>query len=217
MKKILKFNTKDQNIWFTSDSHFGHLLPAVWSKRGFSSVEEHDRILIERWNSVVRPEDMVIFLGDFSLNSSVDKTKEIFNRLNGHIFLLWGNHDSYTSKIYKEELLNQFGRIDIEVYPVTWNNKVTFVGEELNLIVDKKMICCSHFPKRVWDKMGHGAISLSGHSHSSDKESNPDYPYHKRLDVGIENFGRPISFKEVMDIMNKKQFVQLDHHNSGTN
>jgi len=51
--------------------------------------------LIEMWNSVVRSEDIVYFLGDWSLHP---KNRDKFlSRLNGHITWIKGNHD-YRSK-----------------------------------------------------------------------------------------------------------------------
>lgn len=55
------------NIFFTSDTHFGHNNIIKLSNRPFSSVEEMNEGLIERWNDVVGAEDIVYHLGDFSL------------------------------------------------------------------------------------------------------------------------------------------------------
>jgi hypothetical protein len=38
----------------------------------------------------------------------------------------------------------------------------------------------------------------------------------KRLDVGIDNFGQPIDFDQVLRIMNKKGTEIIDHHDSAT-
>jgi len=43
----------------------------------------------------------------------------------------------------------------------------------------------------LWIDSHKGKIwHVSGHSHGSDPESQPDYPFNKRVDAGIENFGR---------------------------
>ena len=41
------------DIWFTSDLHFNHDKDFIWGARGYSSVNEMNRIQIEKFNSVV--------------------------------------------------------------------------------------------------------------------------------------------------------------------
>lgn len=214
MFKQFKIKTSQTPVYLTSDSHFCHAKPFVYEERGFSSVQEHDETLIKIWNETVPYNATVLHLGDFMLNGSKEQCEQYFNRLNGHIVFLWGNHESYTKKVYKESLIGQYGCENIEIYPLTWNNKVTFVGNYLHGFIDKVPFVASHFAYRVWDFMQHGAVNFCGHSHGSDKESSASFPFHKRLDVGTDNFGRPISFQEAMTKLNKKKIVQLDHHNS---
>ena len=56
-----------QQRFITSDLHFGHKNILEYDKRPFSSIEEHDESLIENWNSLVRPQDLVYCLGDITL------------------------------------------------------------------------------------------------------------------------------------------------------
>jgi len=51
-------------IWFTSDTHFGHDRDFVWGVRGFKNVDEMNKEIIKRWNSVVAKDDIVYHLGD---------------------------------------------------------------------------------------------------------------------------------------------------------
>lgn len=48
--------------------------------------------LINNWNSVVKKNDIVYVLGDFCFGNT-ERTNEIFNKLNGKIILIRGNHD----------------------------------------------------------------------------------------------------------------------------
>src|SRR5258708_15506074 len=81
-------------IWFTSDQHFGHkniLLP-TYCDRPFVDVDDMNRGLIERHNSVVKDSDEVWHIGDFSLNEKF--VPLILPQLKGaahHIVV--GNHD----------------------------------------------------------------------------------------------------------------------------
>jgi len=50
---------------FTSDHHFGYAGALGLYERPFASVAEMDRQMIDRWNSVIGPDDEVWHLGDF--------------------------------------------------------------------------------------------------------------------------------------------------------
>lgn len=70
------------NIFFSSDLHFGHKNIIKYCTRPFESVEEMNKKLIENWNSVVTNDDTVFFLGDAGFGS-VTKICECVKRLNG--------------------------------------------------------------------------------------------------------------------------------------
>lgn len=82
------------NIFFTSDLHFGHEnILKIGNGRPFSSIEEHDEMLIANWNSAVNKSDLVYILGDIALGYNSEKLCEYFKRLNGAKHLIIGNHD----------------------------------------------------------------------------------------------------------------------------
>ncbi len=80
-------------IFITSDHHFNHKNIIKYCARPFSSVEQMNSVMIERWNKKVTKEDIVIHLGDFAFGSS-EKIGEIRKKLNGTVFLIAGNHES---------------------------------------------------------------------------------------------------------------------------
>lgn len=51
-----------------------------------------NKVLIENWNALIKPEDTVYHLGDVSF-ASPDITKNIVSNLNGYKILILGNHD----------------------------------------------------------------------------------------------------------------------------
>lgn len=79
-------------LWVTSDTHFGHA-KRMPGDRGFASIEEHDAILVENWNKVVRKNDIVFHFGDVGV-ASTSYILEVVARLNGRIHLFAGNHDA---------------------------------------------------------------------------------------------------------------------------
>lgn len=78
--------------WLTSDEHMGHSNIIQYSNRPYKDVEEMNKDLIARHNSVVGSEDIVWHLGDFSLSEKI--VPEILKQLNGKEHrLVMGNHD----------------------------------------------------------------------------------------------------------------------------
>lgn len=89
-------------FFYISDSHFFHTNVIAYENRPFSSVEEMNESMIERWNSAVSVEDTVIFGGDLVLASSrnyPEKVKGILQRLNGNKVLIKGNHERSLKKV----------------------------------------------------------------------------------------------------------------------
>ena len=76
--------------WIISDTHFSHENIIKYCNRPFKTKEEMNEKIIKNWNEVVKQDDIVFHLGDFSFKSEYDKIKE---RLIGKIILVSGNHD----------------------------------------------------------------------------------------------------------------------------
>jgi calcineurin-like phosphoesterase family protein len=64
-------------IYFSSDHHFSHSNVIKYCNRPYTSVQEMNEDLIQRWNNQVKPEDTVYYLGDFSLGKNA--VREITN------------------------------------------------------------------------------------------------------------------------------------------
>ena len=98
----------NENVWFTSDSHFYHANIIKYCNRPFASVEEMNEKLIENWNSVVGKDDLVWCLGDFCLGPDQKKhIPELVSKLNGRINLVLGNHDHNSVKFYYDAGFNR--------------------------------------------------------------------------------------------------------------
>ena len=89
-----------------SDTHFGHEKTCTVFKRAdgsplrpFTSAEEMDEVMVQRWNSLVRPNDKVYHLGDVVINR---KFLHILGRLNGDKVLIRGNHDIFKLADYMQ-------------------------------------------------------------------------------------------------------------------
>jgi calcineurin-like phosphoesterase family protein len=61
------------------------------TRRGFSTVEEHDEHIIAKWNNVVNKRDITYILGDITMEKSAPY--HLLDRLNGLKHVVMGNHD----------------------------------------------------------------------------------------------------------------------------
>src|SRR5262245_3943825 len=85
-------------VFFTSDPHFGHANIIQYSKRPFSSVQEMDQAIIDRWNERVAADETLYCLGDWCLwrgSKSIGEVAASYReRIQcNRIVMLWGNHD----------------------------------------------------------------------------------------------------------------------------
>lgn len=159
------------NIFFTSDQHFGHKLIIDFESRPFGSVEEMDRMMIEKWNSVVGTEDTVFHLGDFSF-LNLEKTQEIVSALKGYKILILGNHDRSRGRNWWLEA----GFNEVSEYPVIY----------------KDFFFLSHEPMYMNKHMPY--VNVHGHIHSQ-KYEGKNY-----FNICVEHWDyTPLSFAQIRD------------------
>lgn len=92
--------------FLVSDTHFGHDNMYRFTNYDGTRVRpwadnstDGDAIMVERWNSVVRPEDRVYHLGDVAIPR---RGLKVLQQLNGRLILIKGNHDIFKLKEYAE-------------------------------------------------------------------------------------------------------------------
>ena len=186
-----------QRTFFTSDTHFGHANILEYSNRPFETIEEHDETLIDNWNSVVDRRDHVFHLGDFSIRFTTSETERYLKRLNGHIHLIFGNHDSNKTRRAKG---------------LAWK------GDRREIKVNSQKIVLCHYAMLTWNRSHHGAWHLFGHSHGNLQGPLIDEILKTRpmMDVGVDCHDYfPISFERVASIFHNRGFIPIDHHAPG--
>lgn len=134
------------NIFYISDWHYGHRNCLSFDNRPFTSVEDMNAALVERWNSVVRPEDTVYVLGDMFWCKPSDAVP-VLKSLRGTKILVKGNHD----RVNNEEFRAQFA--DVRDYMEIDDN-------------GRKLVLC-HYPIPCFRNHFRGWYHLYGHVHSS--------------------------------------------------
>lgn len=96
-------------VWVISDTHFGHanILKFEPEIRGhYANILEHDLDLVERWNSVVRPQDTVWHLGDVFFGKDAHR---ILGALNGFKRVVLGNHDAKHEDVLAQYFKRMYG------------------------------------------------------------------------------------------------------------
>ena len=171
------------NIFCTSDWHFGHSRAFIYEPRGFSCIEEHDENIIIRHNEIVKPDDIVFCLGDCMLGSDHEYGLNCISRLNGQIKIIRGNH--CTDKRWEEYAtlpnVQTLGYADVIKHP--WG---------------KSYLC--HYPTETsclenMAPIKNHLVNLHGHTHSSHKfEHNKPYQYNVALDA---HNCYPVSLEEI--------------------
>ncbi len=180
-------NTKyDANdVYFTSDTHFSHYNIMKYTSRPFNTTHEMNEAMIENWNKVVPANGIVFHLGDFAWKQ-VETWKEIREKLNGKIHLIYGNHDEKLLKQIKDlfEEITNYKEINIDDLDSTYSNGL-------------QNIVLFHYPIRSWNRMFHGSFHLSGHCHPKTQQANEHEAW---MDVGVDaNDFTPVSYQQVKD------------------
>lgn len=182
MEPILKL--QPENVWFTSDTHFGHENIIRFCNRPFINAAEMNAELIRRWRETV-PDDGIIFhLGDFAHGSS-RLWNDILNALPGHKYLILGNHDM---KAIRQGFMSHFELVTQQM--------TIRVGGQAIVLNHNPFLCYGGSYRDVWQLFGHvhsGPASHTGLDHPRLKMLFP-----RQYDVGVDNNDyRPISFADV--------------------
>jgi len=164
-------------IYFTSDFHFFHNKNFIAQARGFESVEEMNKMIIQNYNSVIQPEDDVYILGDIMLGGAdlFEEGITLCNQLKGRIHLVRGNHD--TDKRWTA-FLEQ----------CTWD--IEEANNAIYLDYKHYHFYLSHYPTLTsnhdFDKpLKQRLLNICGHTHTTDPWSdyNKGYIYHCEIDA----------------------------------
>lgn len=188
-------------IYFLSDPHFGHFQILQYEPRRQivlgTTIEEHDAALLARINSKVKPDDVLIITGDFSLSDKKSIQEYRQKILCRTVIIVLGNHDKrhdyyklgFQGECYEMVLriANEYVRLRHHPYRKPWYRSIfpwQFKEKDRN--------------KRPKD---YGHFLVHGHTHS--RQANK--VQNKSINVGIDcwNF-YPVSIKEIESIISRK-------------
>jgi len=176
-------------MFFTADTHFGHAAILKYTNRPFKRIEDHDRRIINAWNTVVSSGDTVYHLGDFGFGSAAF-LRDTCRLLHGKIILLRGNHD-----------LMPKGTKCIDKGPY-----LELVIPDAEMDINQTLILF-HYPLAAWNKEYFGSWHLHGHQHG--RPVVPNNPH--RLDVGVDAHDFcPISYERVKEIFTRRALYGVE-------
>ena len=174
-------------IYLISDTHFNHDKPFIYEPRGFSSVDDMNKTIINNWNGIVTDQDDIYVLGDFFLGTDTDYIRDTIGNLRGKIHLIIGNHDTHAKiELYKE----------LRICEVLYATQIKF---------KKRLFYLSHYPTLTATLQSNpekAIFNLFGHTHSKDKfYENSPYMYNVAVDA---NDNAPVSIDFIYDSIMKK-------------
>lgn len=178
-----------KDIWVVSDTHFRHanILKFTDSTTGelirpnFVDVDAMDEHMIECWNAVVNPGDIVYHLGDVVMGDK-EWFKKNWPRLNGSKRLIVGNHDDipflssggFFKKVYMWRMFHEFGLMFSHV-PLHPSSLLRHVDKDA-----------------TWPDGCESLLNVHGHIHQN---ASPEGPY-RNVSVEAINY-TPVNIEEL--------------------
>lgn len=187
------FNFDSVNF-VTSDHHFGHARISELAGRPFASVDEMNAVMIERWNALVKPGDVVLHLGDLALGP-IENSVALTAQLNGKRLLVPGNHDRVSPATQSNRAIERFR-------PLYEDAGWTVLPEILDGIRHGTRLLACHYPY-TGDTTGAerhsshrpsntGIPLIHGHTHEHEFGPHGSHEFH----VGVDAFGfAPVEFE----------------------
>jgi calcineurin-like phosphoesterase family protein len=194
MKKINIDVRPGQKVFFTSDTHFGHNNILKFCQRPWADIKAHNAGIVELWNSVVGPDDIVFHMGDVCWFNSRHETYKLLKQLNGHIYIVLGNHDTEDQfELCAQRMPN---------FTVLGDTTVLFL-RGVEGYPQTLEIVLNHYPLMTWSHRDRTALQFFGHIHSGPRSTckfDCDLPlYSYQYDVGCDNNDyTPIEIRDLL-------------------
>lgn len=224
MARTRKKKTSSTRIFFTSDLWLGRNNIIDIYKRPFSSIEEMNSTIIERWNTTVGNDDLVFVLGNCVYDGT--HAQNILADLRGTKVMMLSESDknvlriddvyldeiTLLSEIYRAHFLadkqeamlyDTFGLLTSEEILESITNIVETFHPDVVLLKDSIVdlarygITLSLYPMLEWNGKKSGTMNLHGGTMESSKDLKAD----NRISVRTDFWGfRPIELSEVQTI-----------------
>jgi calcineurin-like phosphoesterase family protein len=189
-----------------SDLHINHKnivrgesnWPEKKGTRNFETRTQMNEAIFKSINDNV-PEDHHLFVGgDIFMGTRAEFASHRSRIKCKNLHLIYGNHDEKIreNKEYQDLFSSTHDYLEIKVSDRSGKYRLAVLF---------------HYPMKSWNGSGDsvgGSIAITGHVHGN----LPYEDYERGIDVGWENFERPLTFHEICDLMDKKVWKPVDHH-----
>lgn len=179
------------NVFAMGDFHFDHQNIIKYCNRKFYNFDEMNQYMLNKYNSVVKPDSTFIFMGDMTFGRDSRGAKYWLDKLAGTIIYLKGSHDH-------------------GITPQTKNLKCLFLCDQLIVHTPKMNLLFIHEPERVKDWDG---WVIHGHHHNNYPKEFPFFNYQmKRMNLSAELLDyTPISILDILSNIDKNRFNLYDN------
>lgn len=162
------------NIFITADHHFDHPRIIELCNRPYNNINEMNEDLVKKWNEIVKPNDILYYLGDFAWKNH----GTWLDRLNGKKILIAGNHD----------------KMNVET-----KNNFEEIHKLLDTTINGQRITLCHYPMCTWNVIWYGAWHLYGHVHGTKVEREDLHAF----DIGVDCWNyQPVPWEVIKEKMN---------------
>lgn len=200
------------NIWFSSDQHYGHRNISRLAGRPFpdtdDGVNEMNETLVDNWNSVVGVGDTTFVPGDFAMGRLVDSLP-IVARLNGKKIMVPGNHDRCWRGhgIQGDPKIAEWRNRYLETGFDQVTDGATIASEAIVAVTPNRQgVLIDHFPYQgdSQDRDRHashrprdeGAWLIHGHVHEAWRQRG------RQINVGVDAWaGTPVSIDQIIEMI----------------
>jgi len=193
-------------IHFYSDPHFGHDNVIKFCNRPYKDLEEMTATFIKKYNRVVKPNDLVIWVGDCFFYYTQQQALDLMGKLNGRKILVRGNHDLKNKQMMNmgfdfctDELVYEIAgeRVTVSHYPFLpsfWENvkwhcfykwRMKLRGQKTHELRYKE-----RRPKN------YGQFLIHGHTHNKDRVKG------RMIHAGVDAWGdTPVNLNKMAQII----------------
>lgn len=201
-------------VFLCSDHHLGHVRICEMTGRPFTSVPEMNEALIDNHNALVKPNDIVWFLGDVAMGQLANSLP-LVDRMNGRKFLVLGNHDR-PSKLYHHKTEQKRAEFEVmyrQYFEAIFEQTPFFPFGKGDLVFGAPCLL-HHLPYNDPTFVDHAyegrysehqplddgeTILLHGHVHNAWKRRGP-----RMVNVGVDVWDyKPVHLDQIRELLNQ--------------
>ncbi len=143
--------------WFLSDTHFNHRNILKYERTEFSSIEEHDKNLVDMYEKLadkIKPSDTVYHLGDFG-STHMLYVNDILRDAGARTVLVMGNHDN------KQDIPLFEGAFDeVHQHPFFLSDRILLSHVPYMLAEPSVLNVCGHIHGATLNSVNHLVCSV---------------------------------------------------------